>query len=117
MDNLLSISLEAHHPERNHHRWYEISVGHDLLGDWTVCIRYGRTGQSGQERRFSTSDAKAIKAVIHEHLQKRLSAPRRIGCAYQLREVTSATGMNVEDHLPGETLSKFMTIQSNLSAH
>ncbi len=33
MDNLLTLAFEAHHPERNHHRRYEVSVGRDLLED------------------------------------------------------------------------------------
>jgi predicted DNA-binding WGR domain protein len=56
MDDLLTIRLEAHHPSLNHHRRYELSVGHDLLGDWTVTIRYGRVGQAGQSLRFGGTD-------------------------------------------------------------
>ena len=42
MDNLLSLSFEAHHEEKNHHRRYEVVIGRDLLDAWTVAIRYGR---------------------------------------------------------------------------
>ena len=42
MDNLLIVSLGAHHAERNHHSRYEATDGRDLFGDWTVTIRYGR---------------------------------------------------------------------------
>ena len=44
MDGLLTLTLEAHHPTENCHRWYEVRVGRDMLGDWTVCLAYGRTG-------------------------------------------------------------------------
>lgn len=81
---LLTISLEAHNPERNHHRRYEVTVGRDLLGDWMVTIRYGRTGQGGQECRYGSSDPAAMQAVVREHLRRRLSAPRRIGCPYRV---------------------------------
>ena len=45
MDNLLTVAFEAHHAEKNHHRRYEVTVGRDLLDDWTVAVRYGRIGQ------------------------------------------------------------------------
>ena len=45
MDNLLTVAFEAHSQEKNHHRRYQITVGRDLLNDWTVAIRFGRTGQ------------------------------------------------------------------------
>jgi hypothetical protein len=47
MLNLLHIALEAHNPERNHHRAYAVELGRDLLGTWVVGIRYGRAGAAG----------------------------------------------------------------------
>jgi len=35
-------ALESHRAERNHHRRYETTIGRDLLGDWTVTLRYER---------------------------------------------------------------------------
>ncbi len=52
MHDILSVALEAHNHERNHHRRYEVSVERDLLGDWLVTIRFGRVGGGTQERRF-----------------------------------------------------------------
>jgi predicted DNA-binding WGR domain protein len=57
MDNLLTVALEAHHAELNHHRRYQITLGRDLLDDWTVSISYGRSGQGGQEKRFASPKA------------------------------------------------------------
>lgn len=91
---LLTISLEAHNPERNHHRRYEVTVGRDLLGDWMVTIRYGRTGQGGQECRYGSSDPAAMQAVVREHLRRRLSAPLRIGCSYRLTALHVAGGFD-----------------------
>jgi WGR domain. len=91
---LLTISLEAHNSERNHHRRYEITVGRDLLGDWMVTIGYGRTGQGGQECRYGSSDPAAMQAVVREHLHRRLSAPRRIGCGYRLEILEVAEGFD-----------------------
>jgi hypothetical protein len=45
MDNLTTVAFEAHN-EKNHHR-RQVTVGRDLLDDWTVAIRYA--GQGGHE--------------------------------------------------------------------
>ena len=72
MDDLLLVAFEAHHPARNHHRRYDVVVGRDLFGDWTVTIRYGRIGQGGQERRYSAATAEAGRALVRAHLLRRL---------------------------------------------
>jgi hypothetical protein len=79
MDNLLTVAFEAHNAELNHHRRYQITVGRDLLNDWTVAICYGRSGQGGEERRFASPKAEEVRAIIRERLRRRLSAPKRIG--------------------------------------
>jgi hypothetical protein len=48
MGNLLTVGFGAHHPEKNHHRRYRVTLGCGLLNDWTVAIRYGRCGQDSQ---------------------------------------------------------------------
>ena len=55
MENLLTVAFEAHSQEENHHRRDEITVGRDLLDDWTVSICYGPAGQGGREIRFASS--------------------------------------------------------------
>lgn len=107
MDNLLAVTFEAHHDERNHHRRYEIRVGRDLFGEWTVALRYGRTGRGGQEVRHSATDSEQLRKVILDSLRRRLSAPRRIGCAYRLKELSAADGVDVGFWLPESALSAF----------
>jgi predicted DNA-binding WGR domain protein len=107
MDNLLTVSLEAHNAARNHHRRYEIRLGRDLFGDWTVALRYGRLGGGGQEVRHAGSDPERLRRVIHESLRRRLSAPQRIGCAYRLRGFSAAEGIDVTFWLPGDALACF----------
>jgi predicted DNA-binding WGR domain protein len=107
MDNLLSVALEAHHAERNHHRSYEATVGRDLFGDWTVTIRYGRIGQGGQEIRYAASEPEAMRAILRDRLRRRLSAPKRIGCAYRLAFFSAAPGFDASSWLPGEVMSGF----------
>jgi predicted DNA-binding WGR domain protein len=106
MDNLFTAVFEAHHPEKNHHRRYQVTVGRDLLDAWTVAISYGRTGQAGQERRYA-AEPEAIRAIIRDRLRRRLSAPRRIGCAYRLAAFNSAPGFDASAWLPGDVMARF----------
>jgi predicted DNA-binding WGR domain protein len=110
MDNLLTIAFEAHSPEKNHHRRYQVTVGRDLLDDWTVAIRYGRTGQGGQEKRFASPKAEEMQAVIRDRLRRRLSAPKRIGCPYRLTVLNSAPGFDSSVWLPGDVMARFFQI-------
>jgi len=107
MDNLLTVAFEAHSHAENHHRRYQITVGRDLLDDWTVAIRYGRTGQGGREMRFASPQPDEMRAVIRNRLRRRLSAPRRIGCPYRLTMFSAASGFDASAWLPGEVMAKF----------
>jgi predicted DNA-binding WGR domain protein len=107
MDNLLTIEFEAHCDERNHHRRYEIVLGRDLLDEWTVSIRYGRTGRSGQEQRFGCPKAEEARMIIRDRLRRRLSARRRIGCPYRLTRLSAAPGFDSSAWLPGELVARF----------
>ena len=82
MDALLTLTLEAHNPARNHHRRYTVSVGRDLFGHWTVRVTYGRAGHPGRGRRFGSPDEAEMPAVVRRCLARRRSAPGRLGCAY-----------------------------------
>jgi hypothetical protein len=105
MDNLLAVTLEAHHFARNHHRRYEIRLGRDLFGEWTVCLLYGRVGRAGQMVRYSDSDPERLRKVIRASLNRRLTAPKRIGCAYRLRELSAVEGIDVTFWLSGDALA------------
>jgi len=109
MDNLLTVSLEAHNAERNHHRRYEIRLGRDLFGDWTVSLLYGRVGRAGQVVRHAGSDPEPLRQVLRDSLRRRLTAPKRIGCAYALRELRAADDIDVAFWLPASILSALQT--------
>jgi hypothetical protein len=109
MDNLLNIVLEAHHPQRNHHRRYEIIVGKDLLDDWTVKIRFGRSGQYGRVLQFASPKAEEMRCVIRDRLRRRLSAPKRIGCSYRLSAFSTSRGVDPADWLPGNLMASLLT--------
>jgi hypothetical protein len=107
MDNLLTVAFEAHNAELDHHRRYQITVGRDLLEDWTVSICYGRSDQGGQLKRFASSQAEEMRAIIRDRLRRRLSTPKRIGCSYRLTTLNSALGFDASIWLPGEVMAQF----------
>lgn len=107
MDNLLTIALEAHHAEHNHHRRYELTLGRDLFDAFTLTIRYGRIGHGSQTRRYSAPQPDELKTILRRHLQRRLSAHRRIGCSYRLTTVSTTTGFQTTDWLPADLLTQF----------
>lgn len=84
MDHVLTAVWEAHHPLKNHHRRYEIVVARDLLDHWTLTIYYGRTGLPGRELRYAATNVESIRAILHNRLSRRRSAPKRIDCAYRI---------------------------------
>lgn len=107
MDSLLTVAFEAHNSGRNHHRRYEVRIGRDLLDDWTVTIRYGRTGQGGQERCYGSPEPEVLRAIIRDRLRRRLSAPKRIGCSYRLAAFSGAPGFDASAWLPADLLASF----------
>lgn len=109
MEDLLTINFEARNPARNHHRRYRISIGRDLLADWTVTISHGRAGQVGQVQQFAASDPEVVRAIVRARLLRRLSAPSRIGCEYAVLELDSAEGFDVPAWLPDELMARFKT--------
>jgi len=106
--DLLTIALEAHNDERNHHRRYEVSVGRDLLGDWVVSVRHGRVGRPLRERRFGTARVDEARYVVRDRLHRRLSAPRRIGCRYRMTGFFSAAGFDSGAWAPAGTLAELL---------
>ncbi len=107
MDNLLSVAFEAHNDGKNHHRRYQVTVGRDLFDAWTVAIQYGRVGREGRQKRFASPKAEEMQRVIGERLRRRLTATRRIGCAYRLTRFEMAEGFDSAAWLPGEVMARF----------
>lgn len=108
MLNLLTIALEAHSDERNHHRRYEVAVGRDLLGHWVVTVRYGRVGQPLREIQYGSPDPERARTIVHERLRRRLSAPRRIGCGYRMVGFAVASGVDATAWCPGGMLAAML---------
>src|SRR5437868_3859739 len=107
MENLLTLALEAHHAEHNHHRRYQLTVGKDLFGCWTVSIRYGRIGQAGRELQYSAAKLDELRGIVDDRLRRRLSAPRRIGCPYRLTSFNAASDFDASAFVAGNVLARF----------
>jgi len=58
-----------------------------LFGDLVVRIHYGRIGGQGQTKTHVVPDTAAGAQFVRSCLQRRQSAPKRIGVAYQVREI------------------------------
>lgn len=84
--------LQACDPARGIFRAYRIEAGIDLLGEWLVDVTYGRIGTSGRcIRHVAASEAEA-KQIVRYCLQRRRTAPKRIGIGYQLCELSDSRG-------------------------
>jgi hypothetical protein len=114
MDNLLYLRLEAHNPFRNHHRRYDIRVGRDLFGHWVVTIGYGRDGVAGQQLKYSDASGDGVREIIRYYLDRRASAPRRIGCEYRVCELSVSSGVTVEEWLPASWIAAHLAGKDTL---
>ena len=86
------IRLEAKNPEKGHLRAYRIDAGQDLFGQWNIEVTYGRIGRRGRSVTYSAADDAAAAAIIRHCLQRRASAPKRIGVPYSIRELRDPQG-------------------------
>jgi hypothetical protein len=48
-----------------------------------------------------------MRAILHNRLRRRLSAPKRIGCAYRLAAFSATPGFDAAAWLPGEMMAEF----------
>ena len=81
------VRLEACDPARGCFRAYRIDAGTDLLGDWLVDVTYGRIGSRGRTVRYVAASEADARKIVRHCLQRRATAPKRIGVAYRLREL------------------------------
>ena len=81
------VRLEASDPAQGLFRAYRIDAGTDLLGDWLVDVTYSRIGTRGRTVRYLACDEAEARKIVRRCLQRRATAPKRIGVAYRLREI------------------------------
>jgi len=82
------VRLEECDPAQGRFRAYRIDAGTDLLGDWLVDVTYGRIGTQGRTVRYVAGDETEARRIVRRCLQRRATAPKRIGVAYRLSELT-----------------------------
>ena len=80
--------LQACDPARGIFRAYRITAGTDLLGDWLVDVSYGRVGARGRRIRHVAASQQEARKIVRHCLQRRSTAPKRIGVPYQFRELS-----------------------------
>jgi hypothetical protein len=87
MEERFHIKLEAKNPEKGNFRSYAIDAGQDLFGHWEIEVSYGRIGRRGRVLTYSAPDDVSAATIIRQCLQRRSSAPNRIGVHYKVREL------------------------------
>jgi hypothetical protein len=78
-----TIELEARNPVANRLRRWKVELSQDLLGMWTVDTEFGRIGSRGRHLRHVFPSQLAARAFLRRGLQRRATAPVRIGLAYR----------------------------------
>jgi hypothetical protein len=86
------ITLEARNPARGCLRHYRVEAGTDLFGTWVVQISYGRIGTAGRTRSYVVRDEAQARRLTQSILNRRATAPRRIGVAYRILELIDPAG-------------------------
>lgn len=81
------IRLEAHDPAHGRFRSYRLEAGTDLFGAWLIDVCYGRMGTPGRLLRTVARDEGEARLLVRRCLQRRATAPRRIGVAYRICEL------------------------------
>lgn len=84
---IFTAHLEARDPARDCFRSYRLEAGPDLFGAWLVEASYGRIGSRGRTVRHLAADEAGARKIVRHCLQRRATAPKRIGVSYQLHEL------------------------------
>lgn len=82
--SLFHLKLRAVNRQRNVDRDYDIMVMRVLLGYWGVTVAFGRHGSRGCLKNYSFATQEEARSFVHKILQRRLRAPKRLGCCYHI---------------------------------
>jgi predicted DNA-binding WGR domain protein len=96
---MLSIWLQAYAPGKRRFRAYEVTLCPDLFGVWTVERTYGRIGKARRAKIRSFASWEDARADLRACLNRRATAPRRIGVAYEVLGVRGLQGLRPSDLL------------------
>ena len=100
--NRFHITLEARSWPRRIHRFWDLSVGPDLFKQRIIPCRWGRISTSGQMKIFDVTSLEEAQREVRARVQRRVSAPRRIGIGYHIVFL-----YDPEQWLEDELLKKF----------
>ncbi len=78
------LKLRAMDWDRNIDRDYDVLVMTVLFGCWGVTLAFGRHGTRGVLKNYVFDSQEDAQRFVYKTLQKRLRAPKRVGCAYRL---------------------------------
>ena len=79
----LLYDLRAINPDKNVNRFYKISSGKNLFGEWEVILDYGRRGTQGRRRSHAFSTQEEAQTFMKQKLKTRLAVRKNRGCAYK----------------------------------
>ena len=101
---LFHVKMRAVKPEANIHRDYEIWAQKVLFGFLGVTIAFGKhnRGTGGRHKNYIFETKKEAQQFVHKTIQKRLSAPKRIGCPYSLVSLKIDSEETLENWLTPE---------------
>ncbi len=92
--NVFSITLQARNPERGHFRRYHLEAGLDLFGTWLVEATFGPIGAAGRTVAYAAADEAEARRIARRCLQRRTTAPKRIGTSYELRSARDSNWLS-----------------------
>lgn len=86
MLSIAHIRLRLTDVASNRDRAYELEIDRDLFGEYSVSVRYGRQGSSLRTVRYTATDIAQAGRIAASILRRRITARRRLGSAYILKD-------------------------------
>jgi hypothetical protein len=116
--SFFTARLEARDPARDCFRSYRLEAGPDLFGAWLVGATYGRIGSRGRTVRHVADDQAQARKIVRHCLQRRATAPRRIGCPTSSASCTTPPNgySRAPRHPGGRVLHDSLTARSPRTA-
>ncbi|RZI45111.1 WGR domain-containing protein [Candidatus Finniella inopinata] len=102
------LKLRAVDRDRNIDRDYDILVLNVLFGCWGVTLAFGRHGTRGILKNYVFDSQEEAQRFVYKTLQKRLRAPKRIGCPYRLVSAETSTDQDLSSWLVSEQQDRFV---------
>ena len=105
METLL-YDLKAINPDKNVNRFYKISSGKNLFGEWAVILDYGRRGTQGRRQSHAFSTQEEARTFMDQKLKTRLAFRKHRGCAYKVVEAFFSSSEERKSTLSSSSLDR-----------